>query len=126
MKKRQAEITEEPIMNEQDEAIIEIEELAEGFTDEAEKVNIVSKTVYKTFYAVSFGVVFSSLLVAKLLVPKNSMAAKGIFPKVFNPWMSAPMPPANAISAIVTAKPPSLISWQDRTVAAVIAPCIAL
>lgn len=78
MKKHQAEITEEPIMNEQDEAIIEIEELAEEFTDEAEKVNIVSKTVYKTFYAVSFGVVFSSLLVAKLLVPKNSMAAKGL------------------------------------------------
>ena len=47
-------------------------------TAEEGKGNIVSRTVYTTVYAVSFGVVFSSLLVAKLLVPKNSIIEKGL------------------------------------------------
>jgi len=37
------------------------------------KASFVSKAAYGTFYAISYGVVFSSLLAAKLLIPKNSV-----------------------------------------------------
>jgi hypothetical protein len=60
-----------------DAAIVSVEDSV-GVTVEEEKVSIVSQAVYKTVYAVSFGVVFSSLLVSKLLVPKNSIIAKAL------------------------------------------------
>jgi len=60
-----------------DAAIVSVED-SDGVTVEEEKVSIVSQAVYKTVYAVSFGVVFSSLLVSKLLVPKNSIIAKAL------------------------------------------------
>jgi hypothetical protein len=78
-KKKASSITDETIaLNEQDEAAIESAEDTVEITDEEEKANIVSRTVYNTFYAVSFGVVFSSLLVSRLLIPKNSIIAKGL------------------------------------------------
>jgi hypothetical protein len=74
-KKKASSIADETTaLNEQDEATIESVEI----TDEEAKPNIVSQTVYKTVYAVSFGVVFSSLLVSRLLIPKNSIIAKGL------------------------------------------------
>ncbi len=38
----------------------------------------VKRGTYKTFYAVSYGVVFSSLLIKKLLIPKDSVVEKGL------------------------------------------------
>ena len=60
-----------------DAAIVSVED-SDGVTVEEEKVSIVSRAVYKTVYAVSFGVVFSSLLVSKLIVPQNSIIAKAL------------------------------------------------
>lgn len=39
----------------------------------AKKTPLLKRAVYKTFYAASFGTVFSALLVKKLLIPKNSL-----------------------------------------------------
>ena len=77
-KKYPGKTEENTALDELGEAAIESAEDNAAIKDEEEKANIVSQTVYKTFYAVSFGVVFSSLLVSKLLVPKNGMVAKGL------------------------------------------------
>ena len=37
------------------------------------KTPLVKRAVYKTVYAVAFGTVFSSLLIKKLLIPKDSV-----------------------------------------------------
>ena len=51
-------------------------ESAEGAVEKGG--NIISQAVYTSVYAVSFGVVFSSLLVSRLLVPKDSTVAKAL------------------------------------------------
>jgi hypothetical protein len=79
MRKKFSSKTEETAdLDEQGEASIESAEEAAANKDEEAKGNIVSQAVYTTFYAVSFGVVFSSLLLSKLLVPKNGVVAKGL------------------------------------------------
>ncbi len=45
---------------------------------DAGQANLMSKAVYTTVYGVTFGVVFSSLLVAKLLIPKHGIVAKAL------------------------------------------------
>ena len=42
------------------------------------QAGLVSKVVYNSVYGVTFGVVFSSLLVAKLLIPKHGIVAKAL------------------------------------------------
>lgn len=44
----------------------------------APKRNVVSRAVYKTFYGLSYGTVFGSLTVARLLFPKDSAIARGL------------------------------------------------
>lgn len=57
---------------------IESTETSQDGSVATEHSNLVSRTVYKTVYAVTFGVVFSSLLVSRLIVPKDSMVAKAL------------------------------------------------
>ncbi|MDD5033147.1 MAG: hypothetical protein PHE55_00180 [Methylococcaceae bacterium] len=40
--------------------------------------HIVARAVYKTCYVISYGVVFGSLLIAKLIIPKNSVVDNGL------------------------------------------------
>ena len=55
-----------------EETVVETVGVAESVAPEA-KAGFVSKVAYKTFYTISYGVVFSSLLAAKLLIPKQSV-----------------------------------------------------
>jgi hypothetical protein len=59
----QAEATAEPV-----EAVA-----AEAEEAPAPKKSLIKRATYKTVYAVSFGAVFSSLLLRKLLIPKDSV-----------------------------------------------------
>jgi len=60
--------------NQDDPSIVAAQEAVETKSEVPEvKTNIVSKVAYRTFYAISYGVVFSSLLTAKLLIPKHSV-----------------------------------------------------
>jgi hypothetical protein len=77
-KKYSSKAEETAALDEQGEARIESAEDHSANKDEEAKANIISQAVYTTFYAVSFGVVFSSLLLSKLLVPKNGIVAKGL------------------------------------------------
>lgn len=52
--------------------------VAENYSEEPAKPGMVAKAVYQTVYAASFGIVFSALLVSRLLVPKDSVVAKGL------------------------------------------------
>jgi hypothetical protein len=79
MKKKPSNNTDEAIvLVDQEGVAIESSGAIAHAEDEKEKASIVSQTVYKTVYAVSFGVVFSALLVSRLLIPKNSIIAKGL------------------------------------------------
>lgn len=64
---------EEPV-----EASVEQDEETTAEPDEAPKAGLVSRTAYKVLYVVSYGAVFSSLLVAKLLIPKDSVVEKAL------------------------------------------------
>ena len=66
------------VLDGQEEAALQSSEVIDHAEDEGEKPNVVAQAVYKTVYAVSFGVVFSSLLFARLVIPKNSLVAKGL------------------------------------------------
>jgi hypothetical protein len=55
-----------------------VEEAAGKPAEEEAKPGVVSRAVYKAFYGVSYGVVFSSLLVGKLIIPKNSLVESAI------------------------------------------------
>ena len=82
MKKKNSSATEtedETRVSDGDETLtIESTEISEDGPVATEHSNLVSRTVYKTVYAVTFGVVFSSLLVSRLIVPKDSMVAKAL------------------------------------------------
>ncbi|MFM8330600.1 MAG: hypothetical protein ACKN9T_02830 [Candidatus Methylumidiphilus sp.] len=52
--------------------IVEVAE-AEAAGEPAPKKPLLKRAAYKTLYAVSFGTVFTSLLLRKLLVPKDSV-----------------------------------------------------
>jgi len=52
---------------------IDVEIAEEAGKSQEARSGLVSKAAYKTLYAISFGVVFTSLLAAKLLVPKHSV-----------------------------------------------------
>lgn len=66
------------VLDGQAEVALESPEAIDPAKDEGEKPNVVAQAVYKTVYAVSFGVVFGSLLVSRLLIPKDSLVAKGL------------------------------------------------
>lgn len=63
-----------------DEASVETAEEASTEISEtpAPKPPLVKRAAYKTLYAVSYGAVFSSLLLRKLLVPKNSFVESAL------------------------------------------------
>lgn len=54
------------------EVVVE-EETVQEADDAPAKPNVVKRVAYKALYAVSFGAVFSSLLLRKILVPKDSV-----------------------------------------------------
>lgn len=62
-------------IDEQGEASVETLEETPAESTEAPTAStpIYKRAVYKTVYAVSFGTVFSSLLIKKLLIPKNGV-----------------------------------------------------
>ncbi len=66
---------ESPALDAQGEASFETVEEASAETGgaSAAKSPLIKRVAYKTLYAVSFGTVFTSLLLRKLLVPKNSV-----------------------------------------------------
>lgn len=58
-----------------------VETSIEASTETAEatpKRNIISKAVYGAFYSVSYGAVFSGLLIAKLVFPKEGLIATAL------------------------------------------------
>jgi hypothetical protein len=55
-----------------DETVVESVGVSASVVPEV-KSSFVSKVAYRTFYTISYGVVFSSLLAAKLLIPKQSV-----------------------------------------------------
>lgn len=66
---------EPPVIDEPAEACIETAEETAVNSEEkpTPKTPLIKRAAYKTLYAVSFGAVFSSLMLRKLLVPKNSL-----------------------------------------------------
>ena len=77
MKKKYFSKTEEPEILEAEASVAVVEE-APAAQAEAPKPNIVARAVYGAFYGASYGVVFGSLLVAKLVIPKNSLIDNAI------------------------------------------------
>jgi len=75
MRKKYSSKTEDSAAAEEqvDAGVEALEEATEEETAKCPKTPLVKRAVYKTVYAVSFGAVFSSLLVKKLLVPKGGV-----------------------------------------------------
>jgi hypothetical protein len=69
---KQAEILEAEVVS------VEVAEPASEAAAGEPKAKIVSRAVYSAFYGASYGVVFGSLLVAKLIIPKNSLIETAI------------------------------------------------
>lgn len=74
MRKKLFKKTEEAApLDEPVEASVGLDEETPAELEAAPKAGLVSRAAYNVFYAVSYGAVFSSLLVSKLLIPKDGV-----------------------------------------------------